>query len=293
MKNNLINLVYEELIVRGYETVIVEIKENNRVFPELLLYPENMPAASGISGELLEHLHRPGMQVNELADQVLALTEDKMLQLPDVEILKDKLQIPAHARLAVCSTDWNRELLEELPHKNVAGTDLSVFVKVYCNSNVSMRVTHTFLKHSGLNEKALFDSARENSEKEYTVVLLSELLQKKMGLETAPFTERPAAVVTNRAHREGAAAITDSGTLTKAAQILGTDRVYILPSSIHELLLFDAKDWNPQELIQMVQRVNSDMVRPRDRLSDGMYLFAEGQLQRIRPQSGYVQAAGK
>ncbi|MCI9356577.1 MAG: hypothetical protein HFH59_03345 [Lachnospiraceae bacterium] len=50
--------------------------------------------------------------------------------------------------------------------------------------------------------------------------------------------------------------------------------LYIIPSSIHELLLYpDFGDVSPEELSGYVKEVNRSQVPPHDRLSDHIYYY--------------------
>ena len=53
---------------------------------------------------------------------------------------------------------------------------------------------------------------------------------------------------------------------------LGSD-LYILPSSVHEILLLPADAGNPEGLAEIVKEVNLTQVAPEERLSDSVYLY--------------------
>ena len=56
-------------------------------------------------------------------------------------------------------------------------------------------------------------------------------------------------------------------------------KYFILPSSIHELLLVpDDGTMSPEEAAEMVAAVNSQEVSPEDRLVDGAFLYCDGAL---------------
>ena len=64
----------------------------------------------------------------------------------------------------------------------------------------------------------------------------------------------------------------DREALQNASNTLGGD-LYILPSSIHEVLVLPSSILKPEELEVLVQSVNRTEVRPEDVLSDHVYHF--------------------
>lgn len=67
--------------------------------------------------------------------------------------------------------------------------------------------------------------------------------------------------------------------LSKAAMKQVIDRVgtefYILPSSVHEVLIVKGKNYNKDELTSMVMEVNQQEVSVDEQLSDNVYRYTE------------------
>ena len=80
-------------------------------------------------------------------------------------------------------------------------------------------------------------------------------------------------VCTNESKHHGASALMYPNFMDEVADKLGGD-FYIIPSSIHETLLFPAKDVeNYHDLEAMVREVNETQVAPEERLSDNVYHY--------------------
>ena len=59
------------------------------------------------------------------------------------------------------------------------------------------------------------------------------------------------------------------------ASRIGTDEFFILPSSLHEVLLLeDEGQLDLGELLTMVREINAEVVAPQDRLTDNAYRFS-------------------
>ncbi|MFQ9516110.1 MAG: DUF5688 family protein [Eubacterium sp.] len=79
-------------------------------------------------------------------------------------------------------------------------------------------------------------------------------------------------VLTNSIRTNGAACITYPGILKEFAAQHGSD-VYIIPSSIHEVILIPGTDWEKSRLDKMVVEVNENELDPVEILSDHVYVF--------------------
>ena len=80
-------------------------------------------------------------------------------------------------------------------------------------------------------------------------------------------------VATTDDRSRGAAVIAYPGLLEEAVRIMGGS-YYVLPSSIHEVLLLSAKtDFDYLGLEELVRDVNSSFVAEKERLSDHVYYY--------------------
>ena len=84
--------------------------------------------------------------------------------------------------------------------------------------------------------------------------------------------EIPMFVITNDLKLNGAASIYYSDVLEKIAEKLRDD-LYILPSSIHEVIAIPSKYGDLESLSTMVKEVNSTQVAEEEQLSDNVYLY--------------------
>ena len=70
----------------------------------------------------------------------------------------------------------------------------------------------------------------------------------------------------------GAAVILKKGALDEAFSKVGS--FYILPSSIHELLIYPCDGTlNVNDILPMVREINATEVKPQDKLSDNVYMY--------------------
>ena len=85
--------------------------------------------------------------------------------------------------------------------------------------------------------------------------------------------DMPLYVLTNTRGFYGAAAILYEGLLEQCVRKFPGD-VFVIPSSVHELLLVSAEDvWSAQEMTEMIRCVNQTGVAPEEILSDHVYIY--------------------
>lgn len=125
----------------------------------------------------------------------------------------------------------------------------------------------------GISRREMQDAAMANLEKDgYWISSVQSLLQSFMGEDAFP---EPLSlyVLTNHTQVYGAAGFLMKEMISGFAEEKGRS-LYIIPSSIHELLLYpDFGDVSPEELSGYVKEVNRTQVQPQDRLSDHVYYY--------------------
>jgi hypothetical protein len=152
-------------------------------------------------------------------------------------------------------------------------------------------ITDKLLEETGMTEDELFDRAIRNTAKKYPPVL-QDLAESACSLpdecdnlfiapavKTPPGTG-PGFVLTNSRFFWGACALFYPGVMARLYELIGGD-FYVLPSSVHELILLAAEDQDPQQLAELVRSANRSVVRENEVLADDLYKCESGDLHRI------------
>lgn len=95
------------------------------------------------------------------------------------------------------------------------------------------------------------------------------------GVENPEEIFEPTTVLTNRNHTFGASLIIKEEVLQRAMERMHTDELIILPSSIHEVLVINAKgiEKDIASFKEMVKAVNDTEVKPSEILSYNVYTY--------------------
>ena len=217
-----------------------------------------------------------GKEISECVDQILELSHgtpefDSRQLFDSWEEAKDRIG------LDLANTKWNEGLFTDIPHKEFL--DLTIYCRLVFAKDetgiASTVVKDSMLVRWGISEQEMWEAASSNLKKEaYQFMNLQSLIEKSA--EAADIKERRNAdmcILTNPVMYYGAAGILRTDLLEKFAQLKETD-LYVLPSSVHEVILLPALDcWDVDELRQMVKSVNAGSVDKMDWLSDEVYYY--------------------
>lgn len=139
--------------------------------------------------------------------------------------------------------------------------------------NGTITILESHLGHIGATVEELDAWASDDYEAKGMFETLMELNPQMAEMLGAPEHEEQL-VLSNTKKINGAAAMTDKKILELALDKLGADTLYILPSSIHEVLAVAMG--TPEELREMVCEVNDTQVAPEERLSYNVYKYERG-----------------
>ena len=221
-----------------------------------------------------------GMPLNDIVHRFI-LEYDKAAIHDDFDIsffeFYDKVK--PHLGYKLINYEMNRELLQEVPHKRY----LDLAIVCYCNivddrlgkGTILIRNEHLdiwkiekdiLIRDSLKNMPLIFPSE---------VINMADLLKELYDYPAQLICGKmPMYVLTTRARMYGAAAILYSGQLEAIAREVDDD-FYLLPSSIHEIIILPKKYGTDEEyLSQMVDEINHEQVDIEEILSNHAYLYS-------------------
>lgn len=227
--------------------------------------------------------------IKEAVDSILNFAWTVSKNQLDIPELLSKENILDNTYLKVINTAVNQDLLKHTPHFLLAGGELAAIprlnIKMDENSGTVI-IRDELLPRLQMTGEELLEIAKDNTESQNLFevnTLLGTLINimQEEGKDIADdfsqyFTaETPRVVVmSNKDRLYGASCLACPKVLDTAIQMLGMD-CYILPSSIHEVILIE-KTGEPGELEalrEMVKEVNRTEVAPEDVLSDKVFQF--------------------
>lgn len=223
-----------------------------------------------------------------IAGDYLAEESEMKWKAEMAEAVKDFDSVKGNIRVQVVNKDMNRENLRGCPHKEVEGTDLAAVFRVMLYKDGEERatalVTDKTMKDWDMGVDSLYETALKNTAAQAPAQINSMMSLLFGGEEPlAPeevFREEGFYVLSNPQKSNGAAAMLYPGLLQSIAEATQSS-FYILPSSIHEVMLIkEGNGMGARELQGMVMDINQREVAPQEVLSNQVY-FYDGKEQKI------------
>lgn len=190
----------------------------------------------------------------------------------------------------VCSVELNSEFLSDKPHFLFAD-NLSCFFVVKLQlkggDSGSITVTNNIMDQLQVTAETLKEVALYNLEKEgYFFDNLMDVLFGMIGAEGRELLPNNDLhmlyLMSNMTRTFGASVIADSSLMKEAFRKIG-EPFYVLPSSIHEVLLLPKSDVeDPKELLETVSQVNDAEVPVYERLAYHVYLMDDLESFKVR-----------
>ncbi len=272
---------------RGMEVRVDPVNKVNRTLDGLSLLAKNeetMISPTLYINDMYEKYSSTGdlqATLREAAEAMDEVFKEAPISSLDMNTAKDNIIFQ------LVNTMQNEDMLKNLPHREfqdlsiiyrwVVGVDQKGFSSTVINNNLA--------KSLGMGEEELFKAAAENTRRILPPVVQSmnevimemfmadgmpkELAEQMIGEQVPEMTMW---VISNERKIDGAASMLYEDKLHNLAEKVGTD-LYILPSSVHEVIVVSVEMGEPEELARMVSEVNMDQVDLSERLSNQVYHY--------------------
>ncbi|MBO4899795.1 MAG: hypothetical protein J5509_05860 [Lachnospiraceae bacterium] len=262
-----------ELFGESAATEITSVTKNNGlVLKGLTVRHEDSRISPTIYLENFYEMYESGTPFGDIMNMLYRYesksrrTDIHAEEYTDFESIKDRIIYK------IVNFDMNRGLLEHVPH--VEWNDLAI---VFCcvlqggeNGYATVLVRNEHLKMWDIDQDELYDLARENTPR----IMSDELKTIDEVLPNMFLPEAPDMYILSNEHRVfGATCMLYSEHLKEVADS-HLSGIYILPSSIHEVILMPEECACEEEYMRaMIREINSTEVDLEDRLSDNLYYY--------------------
>ena len=298
--NEFVNEVKDNIklfLPKDYENAEVstmECQKLNRAYTGLMMRKEGEMLTPTINLNQLYEAYKaqPGVTMETVCRKIADIVIEAPIQVDlkailNYEDVKDKLFI------RVSSAEANKEVLENAPHQLKEDLAITYHVAVGKDQDglSSMFIKNDLLEQYGISAEQLHEDAMKSSprimapEVSSMGAIMEELVEKDLFMMSPEEREmlqesiRESAqmptffVVTNQQRIDGAGVIFYPEFMDNMGELLGND-FFILPSSIHQMLVFpDDGQVDAEMLRDMVKEVNATQVAPAERLTNDVYHF--------------------
>lgn len=281
--NNVANGVSEIL---GDE-MVVEIQEVTKVnlsLDGLTIRKRNESIAPTIYLNQYFNQFNDGRTMDDIVKDIIRVYEnnqpENIMDVFKTEDFYDFDKMKEKIVLKVINTERNLDLLEQVPNLSMEGLGLSVvfYVSIMTgeqSAGILIKNEHLKLWEKTVSDLTSLAEINTNRMHAFTIKSINEVLSGMFGFEEDLIPDGPAFyVLTDENMTFGASQLYLKDKIREFAKQQDCD-VYILPSSIHELLLLraDFPNLEPSYLKEMVYEVNTTQVSEEEFLFDGAYKF--------------------
>ena len=218
-------------------------------------------------------------------DEVIDTYErNKINRSIDMKFFLNYETVKSRIIFKLINTEKNRELLRDVPY--IPFHDLSIVFQCLVSEerfgNASILIHNVHLQLWKVNARELYECALENTPllQGYELADMNTVLEEMKalgGIDDEEIEdmqqEVPMYVLSNKSRINGASCILYKNILKDFAMVVDKD-LYVLPSSIHEVILLPSDGTQESEqLKEMVREINQSQVEKEEVLSDSVYYY--------------------
>lgn len=282
-----------------YKVRLDDVRKNNGVVLRGLTVTQddsNISPTIYLNSYYEEYIKGRATLVNVVNDVMDTYRRNKVNQSVDMRYFLNYESVKERVIYKLVNTEKNKELLEDVPH--IEFLDLSIIFQCLVAQEdlgrASILMHNVHLKLWEVSVDTLYQAAKENTQRlqEYEIKGITEVLRDIMCAEeveniadedciSAFSGSVPMYVLSNKNRVEGAACMLYPNLIRDFAEAIQSS-FYIIPSSIHELLLLPTEHLEEsQEIKHMIREINDTQVSVEEVLSYSLYLYDKEE-QRIR-----------
>ncbi len=264
---------------------IKEVRKNNGVVLTGLLMTEgdvNVSPSIYMDGYYCDYMSGKGVDI--IIIDIINLYEGiRKKPRVDMEFFSEYKEVRDRICYRLINYYKNKEMLEDIPHIKYLNMAI-IFFYAFSSPILgegTITINNSHLEMWDVSKEELFRRATENTPglfklEVYGIVELIKALTGKSADELEEEMKEayklPMYVLTNTNRHMGAISVMYPGVLNKLAQQEGSN-LFLLPSSVHEMIVLADTGQDIDDLRKMVQEVNSTQVAEDEILADSVYYY--------------------
>lgn len=223
-----------------------------------------------------------GYPLDYICGQIGSIFEDSRQPQIDISWFTDIKKVKEMLSVKLISQNGNQQLLSEVPHfeyGDLAGIYQVDLGRNFTEAGASITIKNEHMKAWNISAEQLHQYAMQKmGSKEFTISSMADIFRNNFlgagafEINDSDLPDLQMYMLTSTDMRNGASGILNSNLLQSLSEKLGSDLI-VLPSSIHEVILLPDRNFDFNELVEMVTDINQSVVNPEDRLSNNVYSY--------------------
>lgn len=266
------------------EVTIKKIEKNNESYSIGLIIEEAPKRVLPVIhiDEFVKDVEQGNITLDDAVKQILQIYVDiKRIRNIDHDFCPSKEYILKRVEYRLVNKELNKNRLKEILSKDFLDLAIlySVIVDKTENETSSFLIRNEMLKALEISLEELDKAARKNTEKSgFKIMRMTEIVEGLTGMKSEVLEEdylMPMYVLTNKNNMNGANVMIYSKLFNDLSDQYGSN-LYVLPSSIHEVIVIPAiSNIDPEEMKTMVEDINRTVVAEEEILSGNIYKWSK------------------
>lgn len=261
--------IIKALQKKGFTAEAADIEKNN-VICHGIQFKKDRIAPVIYTDSIITEAEKNGTPLKNIVNSIISIYEAHSSPAIDFEEIMTRSYIMDHVRIGL-----QRKTGEEIIKR---GCPLDEAIEEYLYITLDMgeevgtiKIKAGMLEAAEIGELEAWIEAENNTFSDTTVKNISIAMQA-FGTPTAGDSD--IYIVSNKDRRRGAAAVLNRKALQEIGDRHHTERLIVIPSSIHEcLVLPEVETMDISALTDMVISINSSAVDPVEQLADKAYII--------------------
>lgn len=264
---------------KGTQIRLQEVRKNNNILLKgLFIQKPDSNISPTIYMNGFYEMYQKGYGMEEIVEHIIQIYyEGEVPGSIDMEFFRDFKQVKDRIVYRLINAEKNKELLKEIPH--ILFLDLAIcFYYAFYSEALGEGIILIHNNHMEMwntNHQELMSLAQENTPRLFKpmFITLDAIVHNMFVPEATELEPASLYVVTNRQKSQGAACILYPKLLEHiAGKLCGS--YYMIPSSIHEVIIFKATGKEDIKYLQeIIQDANNSQLLVEDILSDHPYYY--------------------
>ena len=269
-------MIITELANRGYKAEAQNSIKNGVELEGIRILTDSNIAPIIYTEKMIENAENENKSLDEVVSAIISIYESKKSFKFDVNMLFDRDFIlnSIYVGLQKVSTeDIEKKLCEDFE-----GIESYLYIRGEADreGSYSIKVSKAILDRANISELEAWEQAQTNTEAETSLESMAKVMCKMMNMEYSEDMDEmtPFFIISNKSKVKGASAILNKKVLAEFGERYHTNKIVVLPSSVHEMLLVPyTEEIDLDTFSDMVGQVNSSEVDPTEQLVDRAFII--------------------
>lgn len=268
-------MIITELNNRGYNADSQNSIKNGVVLEGIRILTNSNVEPIIYTEKIIENAEKQHKTLEEVVSEIIAVYESSKAVNFDVKMFFDRDYILNNIYIGI-----QKDSTEDIEKKACELDGIESYLYIRGDSDkdgyYSAKVSRAILENANISECEAWEKAEEHTNEETTITSMAKIMCEMIDMEYSEEMEdmTPLYVLTNKSKVKGASSILNKNALVEFGKKHNTDKIVVLPSSIHEMLLIPyTEDMDIDTFSEMVEEVNNAEVDPIERLTDRAYII--------------------